>query len=878
MATHLVLTHEQADFDGIAAAWAVWALDQRAIPVLPRRINRNVRAFLTLYGEQLPFVQIDELAGGQVDQVTLVDTQSLASLKGVGDDTGVHVVDHHPVSAGLPSQWSAHIDEVGATTTILVHDLRDGGVELGFVESTLLMLGIYEDTGSLTYAGTTPADLVAAAWLLQSGADLPLVSEFLDPPLSSEQRILYERLLEGAETHAFYGLTVVIACARTQGRIEEISSVAHKLRDVFDPAGLFVLVEMDGHVQLVARSSSDELDVSKVAEHLGGGGHARAAAAIGHGRNLEAVRAELLELLPTVINPPMTVGEIMSRGPQLLAPGTTIAEAAQRMQRSGHEGYPVVDGRQVLGLLTRRAVDRAMGHGLESRPVSGVMKAGSLAVHPEDSVQHLQREMILNDWGQVPVADEETGEIIGIVTRTDLLRLMGRGEDEPLTRDLSDRLEAALPRGRLKLLRAIALEAEQGESALYIVGGFVRDLLLGTPSVDFDLVVEGDAIQLATRLVKRYGGQVSSHRRFGTAKWQLDLKNASLLQAVAASAGGEPDLPPAVDFVSARSEFYLHPTALPTVERGSIKLDLHRRDFTINTLALRLDGSHYGRLLDHWGGGQDLRDGIIRVLHSLSFVDDPTRMLRAVRLEQRLGFRIEDRTLELLHDAVSLLDRVSGDRIRSELDLVLREQATAAIMRRLAGLDLLAAIHPHLTWDDWIAARWRAAAEFHAPGDWGLEQPPHTEMVCYGLWMVRLDSELIRSVCRRLRIPASDRDAILTAAHVGRMIQQAGPHAAPSVLTEIMDGAPEPSLVVSWLALAEQPAAQEAVVRYLSEWRRVQPRADGNTLRERGLSPGPAYKRILTRLRNAWLDGRVRSDGDEARLLDKLLREEAADG
>ena len=205
---------------------------------------------------------------------------------------------------------------------------------------------------------------------------------------------------------------------------DEISTLAHKLRDLFDPAGLFVLVALNGMVQLVARSTSDAVDVASLAEHFGGGGHNRAAAALIRGRRPEDVRDELLQLLEATLRPALTVGEIMSREPQLLAPSVRVADAAERMQRFGHEGYPVVEDGSVVGLLTRRAVDRAMAHAMGGRPVSSVMEAGGVTVSPADSVQHLQRVMIQHDWGQVPVADPADGQIIGIVTRTDLLRTL----------------------------------------------------------------------------------------------------------------------------------------------------------------------------------------------------------------------------------------------------------------------------------------------------------------------------------------------------------------------------------------------------------------------------------------------------------------------
>ncbi len=413
---HLILTHEQADFDALGASLGASLLHPQAVPVLPRRINRNVRAYLTLYGEKLPFVEFGDLPAGEIDRVTLVDTQNLASLKGLKDGASVDVIDHHRLDESINPVWKTRIEAVGASATLLVEALRDAGIDLDWVTATMLLLGIYEDTGSLSYTITTPRDLAASAWLLEVGANLDLASDFLNHPLSSEQRALYERLLESAETHTFRGVTVVLAAARAEGMVDEISTLAHKLRDLFDPAGLFVLVALDSHIQLVARSTSDAVNVAKIAEHFGGGGHERAAAALIRDKDLEAMRQKLLELLPSLVIPPKTVGEIMSRGPQLLTPDTLIEAAAEKMQRFGHEGYPVVERGKVVGLLTRRAVDRALAHKLRGRPVSSVMDAGEVFVGPDDSIEQLQRTMIRHDWGQVPVIDPESGEVVGIVT------------------------------------------------------------------------------------------------------------------------------------------------------------------------------------------------------------------------------------------------------------------------------------------------------------------------------------------------------------------------------------------------------------------------------------------------------------------------------
>jgi tRNA nucleotidyltransferase (CCA-adding enzyme) len=872
----LILTHEQADFDAVGATLAARLLDPDALAVLPRRLNRNVQAYLTLYGDGLSFLDPRDLPRRKIERVTLVDTQTLPSLRGLTPGAEVHIIDHHPAAEGGPSEWRKRVEEVGATTTLLVEALQDSGVgPPSLLEATLLLLGIYEDTGSLSYASTTPRDLRAAAWLVECGASLSLAADFLNNPLSPDQRKLYDRLLEGAETHTFHGLSVVIACAPALGVTEEFSTLAHKLRDLFDPAGLFVLVEIDGHVQMVARSSTDSLNVGEVAEHFGGGGHDRAAAALIRGRSSRQVRQDLLDLLPSRVRPLQTVGEIMSLRPQLLSPTASVKEAAEWMQRFGHEGYPVLERGRVVGLVTRRAVDRAMAHGMGDQPVSRVMDAGDLTVSPGDSVQHLQRVMIQHDWGQVPVADDRTGKIVGIVTRTDLLKTLAPSGAVP--DDLLVRLEQSLPPARYRLLRKIGEKAEALGAALYVVGGFVRDLLLGVPSMDLDLVVEGDAIALARSLAETYGGRTSSHHRFGTAKWHVDPQAPALGRALGLASGPE-GVPSSLDFVSARTEFYPHPSALPSVARGSIKLDLHRRDFTINTLALRLDGRHFGQLLDPWGGGRDLRQGLVRVLHSISFVDDPTRMLRAVRLEQRLGFTIEARTLELLGQALPLLARVSGERIRNELQLTFLEPGLSSAMARLHQLGLLAAIHSALPWDPWLEGRFEETRAFSAPEDWRLQGQPHPESLLYAVWLFQLAEVDVRAICDRMHFSLATRGIILESHRLGREMAGGLARLTPSEMVSRLEMAREAAIAAAWIAMPAPREERTVLARYLSEWRFVAPAADGEALRALGLPPGPAYGEILGALRAAWLDGGICTPEQEQAMLSRLVSQATVHG
>ena len=527
---HVILTHEQADFDALGAALAAYLLNDHALPVLPRRMNRNGRAFLTFYGAELPFIDPRDLPSEPVESVLLVDTQSLITIKGLGSQASIQVVDHHHPRPDLPPAWKITTDFTGACTTLLVEDLQERALPLTMVQSTLMLLGIYEDTGSLTYASTTARDVRAAAYLLEQGASLRILAEYLNSPLSLDQRMIYERLLASAETLAIQGESIVIA--RTDGgeMVDEISSVAHKLRDLLDPDALFLLVSAQEGVRLVARSTSDQINVAAIAAEFNGGGHERAAAALvpAPGESnpaalsalLESVYQKLVSLLPRYVTPAITVSQIMSRRPFMLSPETSVQDAAQVMQRYGYEGYPVVDGGKVVGLLTRRNVDKAISHKLNLK-AANLMDAGQVTVDPGCSLEQLQHIMVTSGWGQVPVVEPATGEIIGIVTRTDVLKTLAPQASLPSQQNYADKLEAALPPARLALLKAVAGRAHQRKMAVYIVGGFVRDLLLDRPSLDFDLVVEGDAIALGKALAAEFGGRLVLHSRFGTAKWHI---------------------------------------------------------------------------------------------------------------------------------------------------------------------------------------------------------------------------------------------------------------------------------------------------------------------------------------------------------------------
>ena len=859
----VIVTHENTDFDGFSALVAAARLFPSAVPVVPHKMNRNVRDFYELYQDELPLCSPTDLPKERIDSVIIVDSQTPPRLRGIHDGTDYTIIDHHGMDEPLPNA-AYELDTVGAVTTVLVERLLRADLSLDPLEATLFMVGIYEDTGNLAYDTTTPRDLLAAASLLERGGNLSVVDRFLRYPLTVEQRELYNRLLQSVETIGVEGISVAICFAVADQYVDEVSVLAHRLGDLYEPDVLFLLVQMMDHVQIVARSGSGSIDVGRVARHFGGGGHNRAAAALVRERPLEEVLSELVSFLPMAVEPTKTVRHIMSYGVHALAPGTRVEEAAALMQRYGHEGFPVVDGQTLVGTITRREIDRAMHHGLDRAPVRAYMRAEDLSVTPDTGIRELQRLMTEHSIGQVPVVEE--GRVIGIVTRTDLIKLWAERDDSRDTPRVGQLLEKALPAPLWELVQAAAEAAHEMGYELYAVGGFVRDLLLGYPNLDLDLVVEGDAIRLARRLSDGHGGEVRSHRRFGTAKWLLgDIWRRRGLD-------GEAGLPEHVDFATARTEFYERPSALPVVERSSIKQDLQRRDFTINTLAVSLSPERLGEVLDFFGGLKDLDRGLVRVLHSLSFVEDPTRILRAVRLEARLGFRIEGRTADLMADALELLRRTSGERVAHELLLILEGDQPERAVARLHELQVLPQISPALALagEARVLEAMRAVREL-AP-EWSVEaaQIP-AAYLCLMAWQAT--SGEIEALVSRLRLPRRVARHLRDIPGVREAAEAlARAEMAPSEVHRLLGRFELPVLLAAYALAAEGPA-KDRLCRYQREWRHVRPRLTGRDLQKWGLDPGPLYGRILQALRAAVLDSAARTREEEEQLVRRWIEE-----
>ncbi|HEX73995.1 MAG TPA: CCA tRNA nucleotidyltransferase [Dehalococcoidia bacterium] len=410
--------------------------------------------------------------------------------------------------------------------------------------------------------------------------------------------------------------------------------------------------------------------------------------------------------------------------------------------------------------------------------------------------------------------------------------------------DLSHRIEKQLPTELVSFMRVAGeVAASQGQS-LYLVGGVVRDLLLGRTNLDLDLVVEGNAINLAQQLAQINQGKITTHPRFNTAKLQWNKWS--------------------VDFATARSETYDKPGALPRVKHGSLARDLFRRDFTINTMAIELVPSRYGELIDRYGGRNDLEHELIRVLHKKSFIDDATRIWRGLRYEQRLDFQLEPNTLQLLKRDIPMLDTISGDRIRHELELILKEKYPEKVLRRAEELYVLHRLHPTLKGNGWLAEKFEQARQLSYPN-----LPPvglYLALLAYSL-----TNEESEQLISRLRLPKSLAQTLRDTISLKTKLESlANPKLTPSSVYYLLHDCSPPAITANSLA-SDSPVAQQNIKLFLNRLRYVKLALNGDDLVRMGIPTGPQIKEILQLLHEARLDGKVTSNQGEEVLVKRWV-------
>lgn len=874
----LISTHIGADFDAFAAMVAAARLHPEAKLFFPGSREESLRRML-----DSGLVELSELRRKDVDpaaltRVILCDVRQKERIGVVAEwleanpDVEVWAYDHHPDTESDVETRGGIVDPgAGSTSTILVEELRRRGLSCSSSEANLLLLGIYEDTGSLTYATTSPRDFEAAVWLLSQGGDLATVRRFVSRPLDPERLEILHRMTRRLEVHRIHGHRIGIVEVDLETYVEELAPLVSRCLEVFELPALFALfgegTEGD-RVTLIARGDLEGFDLGELLTLFGGGGHATAASARIKGATTLETRERLLQELGRALPPAARARDLMISSFVEILAWTSVEQAKGVLNTRRVNAAPVVGPEgQVIGIVSRQILDAALQHGLGERPVSTVMNRELEWIDPAAPAEAVGERMLARHPRFVLVGDPSSGRPLGLITRMQVLRhLHGRLSDFERRFDrrteqlrekkekVADLLQERLPEFLLRRVERIAAVSQRHGIPVYLVGGFVRDLLLERENRDLDLVVEGDGLGFAALLAEELGGRVRTHQAF--------------LTAVVVDPDGFH-----IDIATARSEFYRAPAALPEVQTSALRQDLYRRDFTINTLAIRLGPGTTPELIDYFGGRHDLKEKALRVLHSLSFIDDPTRVLRAVRLELRLGFHISSETLRLVEVAVAegIFDHLSGSRLRDELVLLLDDPALALRgIERLAELDLLRVLHPGISWGEESRERLRGA---RAAWDWyhleGLTDPP---VRVWRLHLMALSGDLDGTELERLadRLMLAGEDRRLLVSFPGRLEQARRALEAPDLLPhqalEALERLQGEELLLLMMDedTEEDEAVRTWVRRHLSELRPFELEIRGADLVAAGVPPGPRIGEALKATKRARLDGRIDA-GDELR-------------
>ena len=869
----LVLAHRNMDFDCLASQLAVTKLYPAARIVPAHPLSPRMKSFLSLYRDQLPIVDLQYVDQESVQHVFIVDCQKPERL----DDRarrffldfiqrGTYTVfDHHDSDSGEEvgkhPRTDSIIKKVGSAATLLVELIKEKEIALSSFEATVIAAGIYEDTGCLTHRGTTVDDVMAVAYCLSFGADLERINEIIRPKFDQAQATMFESLLSTAETRQLGAAQVTICSGSTEAFIDGLAEVTSRLLENVSSDVLISLVHMKDRIHLVSRSQTSLFDLRNLVRRYDGGGHPGAASAVIKGQELEATKAEVWEELSKDQIRELCAAAIMSSPVRTVRTDISVDEAGRIMLRYSADGLVVMEDGKVLGIVSKRDVDKARHHKLDHAPVRGFMSHPVITVSPDTTLSKIQSTMIENDIGRVPVLDESSGELLGLVGRSELLRAL-HGDDEPRSLDPAILLPVKRVADKPELLTRIELELlefyqEIGKVAadigmvVYLVGGCVRDLVLQRDNFDLDFVVEGSAIDLVHELAKRFPQKyelLAEHSRFNTGTMSVNLSRKR-----------------EIDIATARVEYYEYPAALPTVEPSSLEQDLSRRDFTINALAMCLHPDRFGKIVDYFGGLQDLQAGIVRVLHPFSFIEDPTRIIRATRFASRLKFKLEQRTRLQAERAIQLgiFDNLGGVRLKEELKYILDSP------HRLSALEILDDLGGGLRFLDsaimykrQVRLQVRRAEKLLA-----RYSVPRTWVVYLGVLLLSLPDDRIAAALNRLHVAEDERGWVLDAARIVHGLNELDNAAKRSQVYKVLHGHADQSLAIAACVAAAGSNLRRWIKVYFDELRDVKTEITGHDLIALGIKQGPFVGEILTCLRDARLDGEISDSEDERKFI-----------
>lgn len=881
----LIVTHNNADFDALGAAVAAHKLYKDSKILLPGSQEQAVRRFLSLARDEINIETEKTCNFDQINRLILVDTRHRSRIGLARNllerNVDVHIYDHHPRMPGdIKGEIDVH-EEVGATITILINMLKGKKrFPLTPLEATIMLLGIYEETGSLTYRSTTRKDVDIVSFLLGKGASLQAVSSYLNRQLSEGELAFLVELINKSKTYLVNGINVALTEGEVTEFVGELGTIVHKLEEVENFPVLFVFFKTGTKVRILARSKEPKVDVNKILQKLGGGGHSTAATARINSTSINEVKERVLGLLKTMIKVKIYARDVMSRPVKTIPINMTIKRAKEIFDKLKVKGCPCIEKGKLRGIITMGDIKKALRHNFGHSKVTGYMRPKVITVSKNTPLHIIQKIMFEKNIGRLPVI--QRGKLVGIVTRTDVLKKVygdlfkgmyvkrtNKAKTKNIVLNLHKKMRALLPKQIMKLLKRIGKLAEDKGYSSFVVGGFIRDILLGVKNFDIDIVLEGNAVEFGSILARELGGTLVVHKKFGTATlvmdWPKGLKRPKL---------ASPKFK--IDLATARRERYEKPAALPTVEFSSLKDDLSRRDFSINAMAVSLNRNTFGQLIDFFDGLKDLRSKRIRVLHEASFIDDPTRIFRAVRFEQRFSFKIDTYTEKLIRDAVreKMFRKTENQRIRDEIILILKEDSPLKALRRMKALHELRFIHKGIVLNKRIEEFFERCFDNYICYQENRSKKRNLDLYVMYLMALtdKLDARGLSDLCDKFVFKRGDRIRVVSYKKNCKIVLNklsAAKGLPPSKIYKILEPLSYETILVI-AARANRTKVRKRISNFLGTYNKTRIKLRGDDLKECGIKEGPHFKKILGKLLYAKLDGKIKTKREEMVYLRKM--------
>ncbi len=867
----VITTHMNADFDAMACMLAAQKLYPDGVVVFPGSHEKTLRNFFVQSMVYLfNMADIRDIDFQMIRRLVLVDTRQPARIGRFAEilekeDLEIHIYDHHPPLKNDVKGHLEMLEPTGAAVSILTREIRERKIPLSANEATIMCLGIYEDTGSFTFSSTTEADFLAAAFLVSQGAKLDIIANLTAREMSFEQVGLLNDMLQALVRHHIKGVEIAVTSVSTEHYVPDFAFLVHKVVKMENLPVVFAIGRMDGRIYVVARSRTSDVDVGVIIGKMGGGGHAFAASASIKDRTLVQVEQDLLAILHQEVSSSKRARDLMSSPAIRVNADMPLEEARNLMTRYNVNALLVTeaeDDREVLlGYISRQIISKALYLKLDEATVREYMFMEMGTVAPEAELPDIQEQIIENKQRILPVM--ENGKIVGVITRTDLLNILIQQNDyaeqsrpNPFreaatvrTRSILRLMQERLPEFIMDILTGVGQVADELGFGAYVVGGFVRDLFLYRDNADIDIVIEGNGIAFAKKYAALKNARLHTYEKFGT--------------AVVIFADGFK-----IDVATARMEYYRFPADLPNVEMSSIKLDLFRRDFTINTLAVQLNTVKFGMLIDFFAAQKDIKEKAIRILHNLSFVEDPTRIFRAIRFEQRFGFTIGKLTSGLIKNVVRMefFRKVSGRRIFNELRQILEEDDPAPAVRRLHDYDLLKYIHPDLRPTDKLLAGFAAVKKVLDWHDLLFLEEKYLKWAVYFMVLLRqFKPDATRAICEKFELAPRYQAIFCEERYRGDhslfWLRRHPPLENSRLYRELSVFRVE--VLLYMMAVTRKETVQKMISNYFTQLRQIATSIRGEDLRRMGITPGPVYREILDAALNAKLNGRTKTRSDE---------------